>query len=281
MPPGLDGRWSVERCWRLVMTALLYVAFGAGALLSTIVAVIPVIVFSTDKASRNRRVRRLNQFAFNGFTRAANLLGVFKMQFRDDHLLDLPAQIIIANHPSLLDVVFLLGRVTGANCVVKKSLLRNPFLALQVKHAGYIMNDAGEELLAHCNDCLERGESLIIFPEGTRTVRDEEVVFKRGAAYLMLLGRAMVRPVHIKCQPVALGKHDPWYAVPEQRIDYLLTVLPAIDLDHLRNSDQIGLPLKGRRLTRLLVDWYRQLDQSASQPLPAIPDTKLILRQKK
>jgi hypothetical protein len=34
---------------------------------------------------------------------------------------------IIANHPSLIDVVFLIGLVRQANCVVKQSLWENPF----------------------------------------------------------------------------------------------------------------------------------------------------------
>ncbi len=271
---GGDG-WHAERILRLALTALLYLAFGIGALVSAIMVVLPLAICSRDQQDRIRRVRAVNRFTFNSFTRSGEALGVFESRFVNRALLEQPGQLVIANHPSLLDVVYLMGRIPAANCVVKNALLRNPFLALQVRFAGYIRNDAGEEMLAQCRECLERGESLIIFPEGTRTKRGGDRRFRRGAAYLMLLTEAPVRPVHVRCDPVALGKHDPWYHVPPRRISYRFSVLPLLDIEELRESTRIRMPLKGRRLTRLLENWYDELDTAQDvsvYPAPATAD---------
>jgi 1-acyl-sn-glycerol-3-phosphate acyltransferase len=126
--------------------------------------------------------------------------------------------------------------------------------------AEYILNDEGETLLKRCIACLEMGESVIIFPEGTRTGRNQGYTFKRGAAYLMLMSNCTVRPVHISCEPSALIKIDPWYAVPERKVIYRFTILDELEMSSVRQADHVKLPLKSRRLTEWLVDWYQTMD---------------------
>ena len=52
-----------------------------------------------------------------------------------------------------------------------------------------------------------------------------------------------VRPVYISCESSTLGKNDPWYVIPEQKITYCFTVLPELDVSSLRQTDQIKLRL--------------------------------------
>ncbi len=260
------GYWQqLDRFRRFTLTAFLYLAFGIGALLISIAMILPVVLVSRNRDSRVRRVRRINSFAFNLFSKSGTLLGVFDVSFVNGTRLSQPGQLIIANHPSLLDVVFLLGYIPNANCVVKKNLLTNPFLAMQVYFADYILNDEGETLLENCSSCLKKGESIIIFPEGTRTVKNQSYKFKRGAAYLMLATECMVRPVHISCDPPAMGKKDPWYVIPERKITYCLTVMAELNLSRIRGADQIRMPLKSRRLTKSLVEWYHSMDKNGPQ----------------
>ena len=270
-----------ELCFRLFLTWFLYVVFGTGAVLVSFLLILPVVAFSRDKKKRIKRVRWLNRQAFRSFTRAGMLIGIFDVTFEDDERLDVPGQLVIANHPSLLDVVFLLGRIPNANCVVKKGLLKNPFLAMQVYFANYILNDAGETLLENCVNCLERGETVIIFPEGTRTRKEKGYVFKRGAAYLMLMANCTIRPIHISCLPPAFGKTDPWYFVPESKVCYRMSVLPDLDLDVIRQNSAMGMPLKCRRLTKWLTVFYQRLDNlSCNDALEGMDPVSTILTQK-
>ncbi len=250
----------LDRSRRFFLTVFLYFVFGAGALVISCLVILPVVVVSRDRECRVRRVRWVNRLAFNTFIGSGVTLGVFDVSFVDDWRLNKPGQLIIANHPSLLDVVFLLGRIPNANCVVKKKLLKNPFLAIHVYFADYIFNDDGEALLQNCIVSLEKGDTVIIFPEGTRTVRNQTLNFKRGAAYLMLMSNCPVRPVYISCKPFALSKKDPWYVVPERKITYCLTVMAELDMAAIRQTEKIRLPFKSRRLTKWLVDWYETMD---------------------
>ncbi|MEX5669565.1 lysophospholipid acyltransferase family protein, partial [Pseudomonas neuropathica] len=75
-----------------------------------------------------------------------------------------PGQMIIANHPSLIDVVFLIGLVRHANCVVKQSLWENPFTRDPLRRTEYISNDGSMDMLDAAADALKSGQTLIIFP---------------------------------------------------------------------------------------------------------------------
>lgn len=249
-----------DRARRFIFTALLYVAFGIGALTIAILVVLPIVTFSRNRENRVKQVRNLNRLAFKSFIRSGTVLGVFDASFSYADRLNAPGQLVIANHPSLLDVVFLLGSISNANCVVKRKLLRNPFLAIQVYFADYILNDGGETLLDKCVASLDNGETVIIFPEGTRTTRDQGHKFQRGVAYLILMTRCPVRPVYISCWPKALGKKDAWYIIPEEKITYRFAVLEELNLSTIRGESELKPPLKARRLIRRLVEWYNSMD---------------------
>ncbi|WP_245395071.1 hypothetical protein [methane-oxidizing endosymbiont of Gigantopelta aegis] len=44
----------------------------------------------------------------------------------DSDKLNRPGQLIVANHPTLIDIVFLISRIPYACCIVKDSLWHNP-----------------------------------------------------------------------------------------------------------------------------------------------------------
>ena len=249
---------------RFFAAACLYMSFGLGAAAVELFAVLPTVIFSANRERRIHRVRKINQHAFKCFTKFGVWLGVFDVNFHNVDLLNRHGQLIIANHPSLLDVVFLLAQVPHANCVIKRSLLKNPFLALSVYFADYIRNDSEEKLLKQCANTLKNGETLIIFPEGTRTPRQRNYKFKRGASYVMLMSDCPVRPVYISCEPMSLGKREPWYVVPRRKIVYHIYACTQLDISAFRRRKQVRLTLQARQLTEWLSNWYHQKDAAVA-----------------
>ena len=250
--------WQPERIRRFFLTALLYLLFALGAVVTSLFIILPIALVL--RARRVKYVRSINRLAFNAFVRLATVFGVFEVSFVNVRKLEQPSQLIIANHPSLLDVVFLLGRVPNANCVVKKNLLKNPFLAIPVYFADYIINDKKEELLENCIASLKKGDPLIIFPEGTRSVKERHYEFKRGATHLMLTSNCPVRLVYISCEPSALDKKSRWYMIPKRKITYRFTVMGDLDMKPVRQSNEIGVPGRSRRLNEWLMNWYETVD---------------------
>jgi len=161
-------------------------------------------------------------------------MALFVLHYRihgEKHHQDLSGCLIVANHPSLIDTVFLLALFPGADCVVKRAYWHNPFTFLAVRFARYIPNDNPEQLMTSSIRRLRQGRCLVLFPEGTRTTPGTEPDFKRGAAVIALRASADVLPVRLSCWPVTLTKGQAWYDIPERRVEFEIQLLPVLNAD--------------------------------------------------
>lgn len=169
-----------------------------------------------------------------------------------------PSQIIIANHPSLLDVVLLLANIAHINCVVKASLSKNIFLFGAIKASGYILNTANEELLQKSIEALKSGESLLIFPEGTRT--KGKISFHKAASYIAIHGAKSLSAIFIKMHPKSLQKDSKWYNTPAQTLHYEISLENQIILDDFAKDKSDSLRV--RALHEYLGNLYAILNES-------------------
>lgn len=168
-----------------------------------------------------------------------------------------PSQIIISNHPSLLDVVLLLANIARINCVVKASLNKNIFLFGAIKASGYILNTANEELLQKSIDALKSGESLLIFPEGTRT--KDKISFHKAASYIAIHGAKSLSAIFIKMHPKSLQKDSKWYNTPAQTLHYEISLENQIILDDFAKGKSDSLRV--RALHEYLGNLYAPLNE--------------------
>jgi 1-acyl-sn-glycerol-3-phosphate acyltransferase len=120
----------------------------------------------------------LLQEAFHDFLRLLRLCGVFEYEFRGFEALEgVSGGLIIApNHPALWDAVFVIAKIRGLRCILKASLMHNPFLRGGAKLAGFIPNKPAHKMLQHSIEALRQGDRLLFFPEGTRTRKQENAV---------------------------------------------------------------------------------------------------------
>ena len=251
---GLKMR-SLDVARRIFGTGLSFALFGIGGVLLSL-SLFPLLrLFSPDAAVARRRIQRAMQLMFALFIGTMKTLGVITYELHGIEKLRRPGQLIVSNHPSLIDVVFLVSLLPQVDCIVKVGLWRNPFLRWPVAWAGYIPNTHGEELVERCAATLRRGNSLLVFPEGTRTTPGAGISIKRGAAQIALASRADILPVTIRCVPPMLGKHVPWYRVPERAGHFTITVgepVPASDYCLPGEPQSVA----ARRLTRWLRACY-------------------------
>ncbi|MEX1826513.1 1-acyl-sn-glycerol-3-phosphate acyltransferase [Luteibacter sp. CQ10] len=251
-PPGVRTRrdaWA----WRFVFTALSFAFFGIGGILLR-VAILPVVLhWPGPPEARRKRARRTVGRAFWLHSQFMYRTGVLTYRFEGLERLGRPGQLIVANHPSLIDVVFLLGHVPDANCVVKHSLWKNPWMRGPVTVAQYISNDGSADMLDRAAEVLRDGQTLIVFPEGTRTTPGRPPVFHRGAAAIAVRGARVVTPVFISVEPTTLTKAEPWYRIPDRRVHMHLRVGDDIDVSAYRDAPA---PIASRRLNEHLHHLY-------------------------
>ena len=96
---------------------------------------------------------------------------------------------------------------------------------------GTRVNSLPEKLIDDCAAVLAKGNNLVVFPEGSRTVPGTAVKFQRGAANIALKARAPIRPVTISCEPPTLMKGQKWYEIPASRAVFTIMVGSLIEID--------------------------------------------------
>lgn len=242
--------------WRQLATGLAFSVFGLGGLLLPVYA-LPWLLLTPRGERREARARWLVQQNFRLFMRFMRFVGIMDYSVENLAELQRPGQLILANHPSLIDVVFLISLLPRADCVVKSDLLRNPSMRGVISLAGYIANSDPEAVLQAARSTLARGNSLIIFPEGTRSAPGQPIRMQRGAANVALrLGQA-IRPVVIEVSPPTLTKGLPWYRVPESGpFSMHLRVMP--ELAPVPVSDHTATSRAARELTRQLEHYFTE-----------------------
>jgi 1-acyl-sn-glycerol-3-phosphate acyltransferase len=249
----------VDYVWRLVFTGMAFAALGLGGA-AMAVTLFPAVALTTrDPVLRQRRVQRCVQLSFRLYIFLLRGLGVLSLELHDAEkkLAPIKGTLIVANHPTLLDVVLLMAVVPRAQCVVKHQLWRNPLLRPVVQGAGYISNSlAPEDLLAACTATLKAGNNLIIFPEGTRTRPGEKLQLRRGFANIATSAEADLALVTITCAPSTLTKGASWYDIPPTKPRFAVAVGEVLDIQSFLKSD--ARPLAARRLVTFLETYYTE-----------------------
>jgi 1-acyl-sn-glycerol-3-phosphate acyltransferase len=250
------GRFS--RWWRVAGTGASFALFGAAGV-ALGVFVLPVVKWSARDAREGEfRVQRLVHWMFRLFIRFMATLGLVRVSLRGGEILRDPrARLLVANHPTLLDVVMLGALLPQLDCVVKKQAWSNPFMCGVVRSAGYIPNDLGDRVLDACADHLRQGRRLLLFPEGTRSPKGGLGPFRRGAAHIALRCRVPLTPVSIGCEPPSLMRGQKWYDVPDSRMHFRIEVGELLEL---QPQVERGQPrgAAARELTRSLRDFYEK-----------------------
>lgn len=117
--------------------------------------------------------------------------------------------VIIANHTSFLDTLAV-GMITPKIIyLVNDWVYNSPIFGRIVKLAGYYPASQGiEGSVEHLRDKIEKGYSLMVFPEGTRSNTSEINRFYKGAFYLAAHFKIDVLPVYIHGNSETLPKGD-------------------------------------------------------------------------
>ena len=242
--------------WRVLATGWCFFSFSLGGLLLTLL-VFPIIQIGwRDPEQRRDRAQRVIHQSFRFFIGQMIWLGVMSVELHNaKRLRELTGVLVLANHPTLIDVVLMISLMPRADCIVKEALWQNRYLGGVVRAAQYIPNRGAEQLVRDCGVALAKQRPLIVFPEGTRTVPGQPFSFQRGAAHVALASGCAIVPVVLTCNPPTLTKATRWYQVPARRFHVRLEVLEPIRAEQIIASGTEA-PLASRQLTRWLQQFF-------------------------
>jgi 1-acyl-sn-glycerol-3-phosphate acyltransferase len=149
-----------------------------------------------------------------GFNRLSGLyvswLALINAYRLDLHGLDAlaagPAVILAPNHPSMIDAVLIMTCHPHIVCVMKSKILNNVLLGSGARLARYISNHPPRRMVLDAVAELQRGESLLLFPEGTRTSRAPVNSFTTSAGLIAKRAGVPVQTLLVETDSPYLGK---------------------------------------------------------------------------
>ncbi|MAP94790.1 MAG: 1-acyl-sn-glycerol-3-phosphate acyltransferase [Ponticaulis sp.] len=225
------GKWTLSRAWRLVGTGLSFALFGIAGLVMALIWFPLINLIIRDKSKRAAIAQLSVHKAWRLYIDIMRGLGVLTYDIDcAEKLRNCRGTVVVANHPSLIDVVFLMAFMRNTRAVVKKGVWNNPFMSGVVKACNFIPNLGDpEKLVSDCADTLNDGFNLCIFPEGSRTPVNQTAVYQRGFAHFTMKAHAPVMMISIEVSPPTLRKHEPWYSIPVTRPHWKIRFVDVIE----------------------------------------------------
>ncbi len=223
---------------RGVLVVILFAVFGICSLfLGTVI--LPVGRIFIKEQKRRESFSRLIHKLWYFYTHLFVWLGLIRIEL--NNVEQVRGKIIVATHPTFIDIMILIGLYDNSLCLAKKELLNNIFLKNIIKNV-YIPNNVElDEFKKISKEVLDDGYNIIIFPTGTRTIEGEDIKIHKGAAALQIDSGADIIPVIIKCDYPFLQKGKPIYYASDRLITYKINQLEPIKLSDFDEDSEIKL----------------------------------------
>jgi len=207
----------VRRIKGAVMLAL-FGLFFAGILLE-LVFVFPVLwLLSLITGPQPYMMQSVHSFLFGIWLFLLKVFGLLCEKAPIGSLYPGPS-LIVANHPGLFDVLYLIRRIPVLSMIVKSSLAVDLPLGKIFKLSGYIPAQKADNMspvatLLEARDMMQTGYKFLIFPEGTRSPKGELRPFKHGLFRLARMANVPIQPVLIRNDPPFFTHGGKWRYPP-------------------------------------------------------------------
>ncbi len=184
---------------RVLLSALFWFYCAASLAVWWFAVLIPWLVITPF----DRRRRFAHWYAYTWANHFHALSPFWSIQLRDpERVRPDQAYVMTANHESSADILLIYALKKQYRWVSKRANFFIPFLGWMMAMAGYVSVVRGdrqsrEKMMRDCKRQLELGNSIMIFPEGTRSTAEDMLPFKRGAFVMACEAKVPVAPIVI------------------------------------------------------------------------------------
>lgn len=201
-----------------IVFLMFFIYFALGLLFGFVLLLMNPFILNRNRKIFARRIQFVNHVFFKALTKTLVSMRIIKVSFfQKENTKKLSRTLIICNHLTYLDVVLLIGMFPHCDCLIKSSLYNNIFWGQAVQAAGYIANKGKQYTLDAMITRIKTGHNVLLFPEGTRRKKTDQLKFNRGFARLIHKTQCDVLPIYMDCSPTFLTKdklifHLPFHA---------------------------------------------------------------------
>jgi 1-acyl-sn-glycerol-3-phosphate acyltransferase len=252
----------VPRFLRIPLSGFAFLLFygGAGVIAWVLLPILRLRIRELPPAEQQAAVDQFMRRAYRvaiGFMAA---LGLMRFRLPDLSKVELPPPpwVVVANHPTLIDVLFIKALLPGVVVLVKAALFKEPSFARLFAASGDFKGPSSDDqefgstaVLDTFVERLGAGRSVIVFPEGTRSPAWRLRRFRRGAAEAAIRSGVPILPIFILADPPALKKGDKWYDMPKEVPVFELELLEPITDFAGRSSKEVTESIRDQLAERL------------------------------
>jgi 1-acyl-sn-glycerol-3-phosphate acyltransferase len=231
MRPVSAGRHHPPALRDRVRTFYIYATLIGALLTLVLVAGLPLALLGRTIDRRRRIARRLTRAIY------MRLLRHYGHRFGKPPVLDNPHVnwrelgpcIVVANHASAMDVVILMQLPVGVGdgrVWAKAWPFKTPLLGALMRLGGHL-HVSDFNILPDARECLADGESLLVFPESSRSRTGRLNRFRDGAFLLAARAGIPIVPVAIHGSHACFPPGQPWIFPPIIRLEVLGVLRPA------------------------------------------------------
>jgi 1-acyl-sn-glycerol-3-phosphate acyltransferase len=254
----------MARAWRFIGVFVVVTSYFGAAPFGYAAFALLRLVPTRDPDRRARRLQGILTRAFGFMHAVLRLLGIvdFDPRTLEGEIPEGPC-VLVANHPTLMDVSAIIATVGNLSSAVKPLLFRSfwahALLAQAAQFEGASSDPRSlERVLDDAVDRLARGYRVLIFPEGTRSPAQGLHRFGRTAFEIAVRADVPVVPIVVECTPRWLSKDQSVFDPPTDTPRLRLRALPAVHPASLRSCS--------RSLRDVVAEAIReQLDRSVAQ----------------
>jgi len=147
--------------------------------------------------------------------------------------------VVVCNHQSMADIPLISNLSWEMKWMAKEELFKIPVIGWMMSLSGDISVDrknprSGALALIKAQRVLEQRCSVMIFPEGTRTLDGRVRQFTDGAFHLAIKAKVPILPLVIEGSRDCIPKHSWKFGKPS---DIYLKVLPPVDTSSMTVKD--------------------------------------------
>ena len=218
------------------------IIFAVGGMIIGMI-IIPFVSLFHSGLKKRQVCANIVQKSWIFFVKLLEKFDTIKLELEGDFS-NISQKVVVASHPCLLDIVFLISLIPNCVCLAKKAVLKNPCMHHIVKNL-YIINDVElEEFLNDTDKALNDGFNVIIFPTGTRFLANEEVKIHKGAAQIAINSNVDIVPITLKLDFPLLQKNHFPLSAGKKLITCKITRQEDIKVSDYKTSDIDNIKLR-------------------------------------
>ncbi len=167
----------------ILITIIGFIVFVIGSLIVTLCGFLLFTIFPAKKATRKLMYHYIIMYTFRFILKC--FFNVKKTIINNHHETFEKPAVIVANHQSHIDLALTLQLYPKLIVFTNDWVYNSPFYGRAVRMADYYPASEGyENSLTKLEDLVNQGYSILIFPEGTRSMDGEIHRFHKGAFLL-------------------------------------------------------------------------------------------------